>query len=148
MKFMPFYIEEGIIQFGSVPSSIRWSEGQEVRFSIDPFPVFSPGGHCEQFWHWQTLSIQHFLCRPRKKKHFRPAIVNESLKLLKKILNTFPESIVKIKRKTKKKKKQKKKRRRRKERKRIATRRYVLYLLHNTRLSRHFLVELSNISSS
>ena len=27
--------------------------GHEGRFSGDPLPVFSAGGHCEQFWHGQ-----------------------------------------------------------------------------------------------
>ena len=29
------------------------SEGHEVRYSKNPFPVFSTGGPCEQLWHGQ-----------------------------------------------------------------------------------------------
>ena len=44
-------------QFSSVPWLIGLSEGHERWFSMDPLPVFSAGGPCEQFWHRQGCPL-------------------------------------------------------------------------------------------
>ena len=41
----------------SVPGPTGPSVGHERRFSRDPRPAFSVGGHCEQFWHGQISLI-------------------------------------------------------------------------------------------
>ena len=52
------------VQFSSVQSLDRLGHpeggvegGHEGRFSRDPFPVFSSGGHCERFWHGQGCPL-------------------------------------------------------------------------------------------
>ena len=59
------------VQFSSL---IGWVVGGDVRDdSADVLPQsFLRNSHCEQFWHGQgcplfDLSIQHFLCRPRRR---------------------------------------------------------------------------------
>ena len=41
------------VELSSVPWPIVSLGGHEGRFSRDRLPVFSSGGHCEQFWHGQ-----------------------------------------------------------------------------------------------
>ena len=53
------------IHFTSVPWPIGSSGWHEGRFSRDSLPVFSAGGHCEQFWHGQGHTL-------KKKKKNRP----------------------------------------------------------------------------
>ena len=36
--------------------------GHEGRFSRDPLPVHSAGGHREQFWHGQGRSLSDVVC--------------------------------------------------------------------------------------
>ena len=45
------------VQFSSVTRPNGLSEGHEGRFSRDPRPVFSAGGHYEQFWHVQGCPL-------------------------------------------------------------------------------------------
>ena len=46
-------------QFTSVPLLIESSATHERWFGIDPLPVFSAGGHCEQFWQGQWCPFSH-----------------------------------------------------------------------------------------
>ena len=43
-------------QFSYLTDSVVGGEGggYEIQFSRDPFPGFSAGSHCEQFWRWHT----------------------------------------------------------------------------------------------
>ena len=57
-------------QFSSVSWPSGSSGGHRGWFSRDPLPVFSVGGHWEQFWRGQgcplfNVSIQHFQCQPQ-----------------------------------------------------------------------------------
>ena len=45
------------VQFSSVPWPIGSSRGHDRWFSRDSFPVFSAGGHCEQFWHGEGCPL-------------------------------------------------------------------------------------------
>ena len=45
------------VLFSSVPCLTGSSGEHWGRFSRDALPVFSAGGPCEQFWHWQGCPV-------------------------------------------------------------------------------------------
>ena len=55
-------------EFNSVPWLIGLSAGHDRWFSRNPCPVFSAGGHCEQFWHEKVrlLFDIHLFSLPKK----------------------------------------------------------------------------------
>ena len=59
------------VLFGSVPQPTGSSGGNEGRFSRDLLPVFSAGGHCQQFWNEKSETELTVSVLKKDSKHTR-----------------------------------------------------------------------------